>query len=117
MSELEEAANKVLRDFGVGQTAIVTLTQECFDTREYETFSLPAGVYESLRVTIGEGKGKNWWCVVFPNLCGRGMFSDVAAGSGFDKPLIGAMEGENTYEIRFFLLDWLGRLQNFLGRK
>lgn len=35
----------------------------------YDTFQLPAGLYEALRVTIGEGAGHNWWCVVFPTLC------------------------------------------------
>lgn len=40
-----------------------------FPTREYTDFSLPAGRYTALRITVGEGKGRNWWCVVFPPLC------------------------------------------------
>ena len=120
VDELQTLSNKVLKEFGSLDTARVTLTEECFDTRQYETFSLPAGVYESLRVTIGDGAGQNWWCVVFPTLCSGATteeFADTAAGSGFDQPLTGALEGEKTYEIRFFLLDWLGRLQNFFHRK
>ncbi len=119
LEKIQALADQVLSQCGVGQTAYVTLTQECFDTREYETFSLPAGVYESLRVTIGQGQGKNWWCVVFPALCSgknREEFADTAAGSGFEEPLTGSLQGERTYEIRFFLLDWLGRLQNFFHR-
>lgn len=119
VDELQALANNVLKEIGSGDTARITLTEECFDTRQYETFSLPAGVYESLRVTIGDGEGKNWWCVVFPTLCSGATaedFADTAAGSGFQEPLTGALEGEKTYEIRFFLLDWLGRIQNFFHR-
>ena len=43
--------------------------KEAFDTRYYDTFTLPAGIYEALRITIGEGEGHNWWCVAFPSLC------------------------------------------------
>lgn len=52
-----------------GREVNVTLGEEYYPTREYDTFSLPAGRYQSLRVTLGEGAGHNWWCVVFPPLC------------------------------------------------
>ena len=52
-----------------GRTVRVTLGSEYYPTREYESFSLPAGQYSSLRVIIGQGQGHNWWCVVFPPLC------------------------------------------------
>lgn len=113
---LEMVANNVLEELGSNDKASVFLTQECFDTREYETFSLPAGVYESLRITIGQGQGRNWWCVVFPTLCAGATteeFADTAVGSGFDNALTGALEREKTYQVRFFFLDCLGRIQNF----
>ncbi len=116
LQELETVANETLSRCDMGQSACVSLTEECFDTRRYETFSLPAGVYEALRVTIGQGQGKNWWCVVFPALCtGKSQqeFTDTAAGAGFEEELTGSLTGQGRYEIRFFLLDWLGRLQNF----
>lgn len=45
------------------------LTNMYFDTRDYDSFSLPAGYYDAFRITIGEGKGHNWWCVMFPPMC------------------------------------------------
>ncbi|MBO5912764.1 MAG: stage II sporulation protein R, partial [Clostridia bacterium] len=42
---------------------------EWYDTREYEEFALPCGYYKSLRIIIGKGEGKNWWCVMFPSIC------------------------------------------------
>ena len=52
-----------------GRTVRVTLGSEYYPTREYDSFSLPAGQYSSLRVIIGQGQGHNWWCVLYPNLC------------------------------------------------
>ena len=115
LPKLQALANQVLEAAGVEPDAVVTLTKEAFDTRYYDTFRLPAGVYESLRIVIGEGEGKNWWCVVFPSLClpaTSSGFESVAAGAGFDEALIGTLEGKSEYEIRFFLLDKLGELEN-----
>ncbi len=66
---IEEAANGVLAGLGSPHTATVTLTKEAYPTRGYEGFTLPAGTYTSLRVLIGEAKGQNWWCVLYPKLC------------------------------------------------
>ena len=113
--KIQQTANRVLASCGRTPDAVVTLGKECFDTRYYDTFKLPSGVYESLRITIGEGTGKNWWCVVFPTLCLNATtegFEAVAAGAGFDDALMGALEGEEYYEIRFYLLDLLGKLEN-----
>ena len=52
-----------------GRSVTVSLSEEFYPTRHYDTFSLPAGRYDSLRVTLGSGQGHNWWCVVFPPLC------------------------------------------------
>lgn len=118
LPKLQELANKTLDAAGSAQQAVVTLCREGFSTRQYNTFSLPAGIYEALRVTIGDGAGKNWWCVVFPSLCvpqtSQG-FSDTAAGAGFPDALSGALTGEEPYQIRFYLLDKLGELEKFLA--
>lgn len=116
LTGLEAAADRVLEQAGSSDRAKVTLCQEAFTTREYDTFTLPAGVYDSLRITIGNGEGQNWWCVVFPSLCvpaATDGVADTAAGAGFSDSLTGSITGRGGYEVRFFLLDWLGRLENF----
>ena len=115
LPKIRNLANQVLRQLGVEDTAQVSLALESFGTRVYDTFSLPAGVYEALRVVIGEGEGRNWWCVVFPSLCMSAVsseFADVAAGAGFSDGLVAALQGRNGYQIRFFLLDWRGNVEN-----
>lgn len=119
LEDLEETANRILTEAGSEDQATVTLAKEAFSTRDYDTFSLPAGVYESLRVTIGQGEGKNWWCVVFPSLCLPATsegFEDAAAGAGFQDGLTNTLQQEDGYEIRFFFLDCLGWLENLFHK-
>ena len=93
-----------------GGSARVELGRETYPTREYETFSLPAGVYTSLRITLGAGSGRNWWCVVYPPLCTSGVETaqEAAALSDDDVKLI-TEDGEG-YVLRFRLLEWWGSL-------
>ena len=113
LSQIQSVANEALRAAGRDGEAVVSLCKETFDTRYYDTFALPVGVYEALRITIGEGQGKNWWCVVFPTLCIPATsegFESVAAGAGFSEKMKDTLTG--NYEVHFFLLDVLGQLQN-----
>jgi len=108
---------RTLHDLGFVGNATVTLCKEQFDIRHYDTFSLPAGVYESLRIVIGDGLGHNWWCVSFPGLCIPATtveFCDTAVGAGFSEPLVQSLSGNEEYEIHFLLLNQLGKLENYL---
>lgn len=115
LPQIQEAANQVLKEAGHQLEAIVTLAKEHFPTRDYDTFSLPAGVYNSLRVTIGEGQGQNWWCVLFPSLCipaSSDGFEEAAQVSGMSSTLSQTLtQADAGYELRFCLLDWLGSLR------
>ena len=73
MDHIEETANEVLAEAGMLYQAKAELTEMYFTTREYErngsTFSMPAGRYQALRITLGSGEGHNWWCVAYPPMC------------------------------------------------
>ena len=112
LEDIAEAANRVIEAAGFSDKVRVTLLQEEFDTRSYDTFTLPAGVYDSLRVTIGEGEGENWWCVVFPRLC-LGDLEDTAAGAGFTDTLTDTIRQKEGYEVRFWIMDCLGKIVNY----
>ena len=114
--QLESAANQVLKDAGFSEQARVSLVTEEYPCREYETFSLPSGVYQSLKVVIGSGEGKNWWCVVFPTLCKPATvdaFREESESTGISRSLSNTLCADKKYEIRFFLLDCLGKIENF----
>lgn len=66
---IADKANSVIKQNGFNYTATATVGDAYFETRQYDDFTLPAGTYKSLIVNLGEGKGKNWWCVVFPCVC------------------------------------------------
>lgn len=114
LPKVEAAANEALAAAGFSDTVSVSLQEEAFPTRDYDTFSLPAGVYKALRIVIGEGEGRNWWCVVFPQLCvgGSSEFVETANMAGLSDELTETLEGE--YEIRFWLLEKIGEVRNFL---
>ncbi len=66
---LKSVAEEVLKDEGFNYGAEISVGDAYFETREYENFTLPAGNYQAVRVLLGDAKGKNWWCVMFPSLC------------------------------------------------
>lgn len=107
LPELEDLAAET-----AGVPARASLTREYYPTREYESFSLPAGRYLSLRIVLGEGKGRNWWCVVYPPLCEAGTEAvrETGAIPEDDLRLITAEDG--SYEIRFRVLEWWGQLRS-----
>ena len=120
LPKIEAVANRALEKCGVDSQAVVSLCKETFDIRNYDTFALPAGVYESLRVVIGEGKGRNWWCVAFPSLCMGAAsedFETAAQTAGMDAALSETLSGQENFELRFYLLDALGRIENFCFRQ
>ena len=115
LSYMETVANDTLKAAGSSHVATVSFCREAFPIRHYDTFSLPSGVYQSLRITIGQGQGQNWWCVVFPSFCigaASNGFAAQAAGAGFDDRLTDTLEDPETYQVSFFFLDLLGKLEN-----
>ena len=98
-----------------GREVSVTLGREYYPTRDYGTFALPAGSYESLRVVLGEGRGHNWWCVVFPPLClSAAETASALEPLGGDSAQRLSGEGEGVV-FKFRLLELWGELMEYLG--
>lgn len=74
--EFTQIAEKVIKENGYNYTVNVQVGKADFPTKYYGDITLPAGTYDALKVQIGEAKGQNWWCVMFPPLC----FVDVSTG-------------------------------------
>ena len=69
LPKLTTLADQVLAVSDVSYTASVHIENTYFPVKQYGSLLLPPGEYEALRIVLGEGKGKNWWCLVFPSLC------------------------------------------------
>jgi len=76
LPNIERIAAGILEENGHEGLASAEYGNFIFPTKQYENIELPSGRYNALRVTLGKGEGKNWWCVVFPPLC----FADSAEG-------------------------------------
>lgn len=73
---IKEIANKVIKENGYNYSVDAKLSHEDFPVKSYGNITLPQGNYEAYRVIIGNGEGRNWWCVMFPPLC----FTDITRG-------------------------------------
>lgn len=69
LPEIETAAADEIRRHGFSYPVRAEVGEMYFNTRYYDDFTMPAGWYDSLRLTIGRGEGRNWWCVLYPTLC------------------------------------------------
>ena len=112
---LEACIGEFMEDNGRTETVQIQFTEEMYPTRSYDAFSLPAGEYLSMRVVLGEGKGQNWWCVLFPSVCSRFALQDTESlyrEAGFTPEqyrLITHTE-KVQYQVRFRLLEILETL-------
>ena len=114
LDAIQESAQRCLLENQVADKVCVSFGKERFPTRQYDSFALPAGVYTTLRVTIGRGAGHNWWCVVFPSIClsTAGEMEAAAAMAGFtDEELSLITEDGPAYVFKFKFLELLDRLQ------
>jgi len=94
IDEIEREAEMVVAEGGYDYSVNACLTNCYFPTKDYEGFTLPAGNYDALRITIGEAKGKNWWCVLFPEIC-------IGATADFDGVLSEESESIVTKPQKF----------------
>lgn len=74
--DFKKIALDTIKNEGYSYNVNIKIGNFKFPTKQYGDISLPAGYYDALRIEIGEAKGKNWWCVMFPSLC----FIDISSG-------------------------------------
>ena len=95
---LEQTAKSVLLKNGCNEDAEIVIGKERYPEKKYGRLTFPEGEYLSVRVLIGEGKGKNWWCVLFPPLCNYTGTDEgrVLESYGVDKECVKRLEQENA---------------------
>ena len=115
MDALKQIAEKKIRQEGYDYPVTVSLGTTYFPVKEYGDMAFPAGDYEALRVQIGESKGRNWWCVMYPSLClVDGVYQTVPENSKDKlKQVLSTSEyqslvdGGEDVQFRLRFLDWL----------
>ncbi len=114
LSHFSEIANQVIKENGFNYKAEVSLGDCFFETRHYDTFSLPAGNYHSLIIKLGEAKGKNWWCVIFPSVCIPAASNSDLRDSVKEKSAQVA-EQSDRYIIKFKTVEIYEKIKNFFS--
>ncbi len=104
-------AKNVLRENGFEYDVSVSMEKEYFATRAYENFTMPAGEYLALKVIIGNGEGKNWWCVMFPPLCLPAAGEDVDIDAVLGKDGTKLISTNSKYEMRFKIVEIYERIK------
>ncbi len=112
---IEQAARKVLKENGFDYNVSVEIGESYFSTREYDDFTLPAGTYKSVIVKLGEAKGKNFWCVLFPAVCVPSATKHNLSESVSEKASEIA-ENPDGYIMRFKAIEWYESVKNRLKK-
>ncbi len=106
LKSFENTANNVIKH--KGYTAKAKIGKSYFNTRDYDTFSLPAGEYDSLIITLGEGKGHNWWCVIYPSVCIGGSRAKLKDSAGKSSAIA---ENPKKYKVKFKIVEIYEKLK------
>lgn len=103
---LRKAALEVIENEGFSYDVKITVADEYFDTRTYDnSVTLPAGYYTAVKVIIGEGKGHNWWCVMFPPMCLPAATKECELSDVLEESETEIVEGGNKYKFKFKIVE------------
>ncbi len=116
LEEIQRAAQQEVYKQGYDYPVSVELTNMRFNTRKYETVTLPAGDYDALRVSIGSAQGKNWWCVMFPPMCLPAAEQIKELSDVLDPAQMEIVEGGDQYEIKFKTIEVIEDIKSWFGR-
>ena len=110
LSSILDVAQKEVYNSGYNYKVNGEITKMYFNTRTYSKFTIPSGKYDALRITIGEGNGHNWWCVMYPSFClGESSDLEKSSLSENDKDLIS--KNSDEYKIKFQIIEWFEKLK------
>lgn len=116
LPEIEQIASDALKQAGGHASVRAALAEEDFPARQYGEITLPAGRYRALRITIGEGTGQNWWCVMFPSLCLPAASEQSVIAQSVDEDAAALTAEPEQYEIRLKFLDLLRAVRKRLAQ-
>ncbi|MBR6793011.1 MAG: stage II sporulation protein R, partial [Clostridia bacterium] len=119
---LQREAERILRENGSREEVTVEVGSRFFPTKSYGALSFPAGNYQAVSICIGEAKGRNFWCVLYPALC----LAPAVAEDDAAEELVAAVGKQETeflkkstqkQQIKFFLVEWFEQItEKFIKR-
>lgn len=115
LQDICNTAQKEVYDNGYDYPVTAQITKMYFTTRVYESYTLPSGMYDALRITIGSGDGHNWWCVMYPSICiSTEESQDEAAKETFTEKQYDIVKNEK-YEYKFKIVEIFEKICSYFG--
>ena len=110
LPEIQAVARHVILAEGYDYPVTAEVCRMYFTTRQYDTLTLPAGMYDAVRISIGDGAGQNWWCVMYPPLCVGAATDRKEATSLFSNSQQNLVQGGDRYVVKFKVVEWAQKL-------
>lgn len=114
LPELTAVAQQCVYEQGYSYPVSAELTTMYFTTRTYESGTFPAGQYHTVRFTIGEAKGQNWWCVMYPPLCVSAATDKQSLADVLPEDVCEIVEEAPRYAVRFKIVEWFETMVEWL---
>lgn len=108
-------AKKTIAEEGYDYDVRAEITEMYFDTRVYDNITMPAGKYKALRLLIGSGSGKNWWCVMFPPICIGASTDSTTLEDTLDSDEIDVVENGQKYEYKFKIVEYYEKIVSWFS--
>ncbi len=119
LDRIKGIAERVLRENNCRLPVKCEVTEMFFDDRAYGSINMPAGKYLALRISIGSGEGKNWWCVMFPPLCLPAVSSVDEALEEYDgvftEEELDILHDPENYECKFYFLELFRKVKDSIS--
>ena len=115
LEQIEEIAADEIEKQGYDYPVKAERVRMFFDTRVYETFTLPAGQYDAVRVTIGKAEGHNWWCVLYPMLCLPAAQPQEELEQNFTESQADMIENAEDYQVEFATVEIIEKIKNWFA--
>ncbi len=113
---IEDVARDEILKNGYCYSVKSSMVRMKFNTRTYKDITLPAGYYDALRITIGDAKGKNWWCVMFPPMCLPAAQNEVCVNDILNKDECAVVFGGNDYILGFKFIELFFEVKEFFEK-
>ncbi len=117
INELVSVAQETVYSEGYCYPVTASVKPIRFDTRYYENVTMPSGVYDALQIRIGEAKGKNWWCVMYPSLCIPSASENVTLEEELTPSQFSIVSSDGKYQFRFKFIEVFNSFLNMFSKE
>ncbi len=110
IDELLKVAQDTVYAEGYSYSVTASIKPLSFDTRYYDSVTMPSGIYDALQIRIGEAKGKNWWCVMYPSLCIPAASEVNTLQEELTQPQYSIVSSKGKFEFRFKIVEVFNKI-------